>query len=116
MRLSILVFVALPVFACGKAAAPPADTKCRSDDDCVLHCQRRGDCCSNPYCDSAMHRLVADDARKFNQDNCKKDDFAKCPQIGSREPRDFAMVPKCRAQACVAEKVSTKDAASSLPQ
>lgn len=59
-----------------------------------------------------MHRVVADDARQFNEKNCKPDDRKNCPQIGSRIQPDYSVVPRCRANVCVAEKTPhKKDAA-----
>lgn len=100
-----LVVVALTFFgACKKTSAPPTDLRCQSDADCVVSCDRRGDCCNNPYCEAVLHRDVARDAQEWKRESCKQDDFDKCPQVGSRMPVSYAIVPTCQSGQCVAIK------------
>jgi hypothetical protein len=107
---------AIALVACKKTAATPSGPRtCTSDEECVFSCEPKGDCCHNPYCESAMHRDDAEEARAYNAEHCTPDDHAKCPVIGARGPRDYKAAPRCRSGACVTEKTPLADGAAPLP-
>jgi hypothetical protein len=96
--------------ACRKTTTlPPADIKCTSDDQCTISCDSRGGCCHAPCCSSVVHKDIAADAVAFNRENCTKDDFAKCPNVGGCVEEPFIVTPRCRAGACVGERVPRKE-------
>lgn len=110
-RLSSLFacFFALSLFvassSCKKTRTPTGPRACASDADCVVACESRTTCCRNPYCEDAQH---AEDAREIGEENqkrCTKKDFDECPVVGARMEVDYRVVPKCRASACIIEKV-----------
>jgi hypothetical protein len=90
---------------CKKTSTPSGPRTCAADSDCEISCDHAGDCCHFPYCESAQHRDDAKDAREANQKRCTPADQNQCPQIGSRMQVDYRVVPRCKASACVAEKV-----------
>ena len=98
------------VVACGSKATTPSPATCSVDGDCVIQCESKGDCCHNPYCESAQLASIARDATDYNQDHCTKADYDKCPRVGSRDGPDDKVVARCKAGACVAEHIPiTKD-------
>lgn len=108
-----LVACAIALVACKKTAESPAGPRqCKADDECVLSCDSKGDCCHDPYCEQAAHRDDAAEARAFNAERCTAEARARCPQIGARLPPDYAVTPRCRAGACVAEKTPLPDGAT----
>lgn len=110
-----LVTGAVALVACKKTAVTPDGPRaCTTDEECVFSCEPRGHCCHNPYCESAMHRDDAEDARTYNAKHCTADDRAKCPVIGGRGPRDYRAAPRCRAGACVTEKTPLADGSAPL--
>ncbi len=111
-----LVACAIALVACKKTAASPTGPRpCKADDECVLACESKGDCCHNPYCEQAAHRDDAKDAREHNEEHCTAKDRAMCPQIGARLPPDYTVTPRCRSGACVAEKTPLPDGSAAPP-
>lgn len=104
---ALAALAALAVGSCRKASSPQAPSRCVADDECIISCETAGDCCRDPYCEQTRHRDDAKAALEQNQSNCKKADYDLCPQVGSRNEAmiDYAVVPHCRAGACVVEKV-----------
>lgn len=106
---------AIALVACKKTPASPVGPReCKQDDECVFSCEPKGDCCHNPYCESAMHRDDAEEARAYNAEHCTAEDHAKCPVIGARGPRDYKATAKCRSGACVTEKTPLADGSAPL--
>ena len=100
LAFSLLVAV-LP--SCKKTASGPHP--CTADSECVIACESRASCCNNPYCEGAQHELDAREIREENQKRCTPKDRADCPVVGARAEVDYRVVPKCKASACVVEKV-----------
>jgi hypothetical protein len=103
LALSLLLLVS----TCKKAdspGAPLASGPCKSDDDCAFACERKGDCCHNPYCESPALASDARDAADYNRDHCTQADFEKCPRVGSRMELDYRLELHCRNATCVADK------------
>jgi hypothetical protein len=101
--LSLLIVVA----TCKKASPPGTPLAlgpCKSESDCVLACERKGDCCANPYCESPALASDAWDAAEYNRDHCTKADFEKCPRVGSRGKVDYTLALYCRNATCVVER------------
>lgn len=89
--------------SCKKTSTGPHP--CTADSECVIACESRSSCCHNPYCEGAQHELDAREIREENAKRCTPKDRADCPVIGARAEVDYRVVPKCKASACVAEKV-----------
>ncbi len=99
---------ALVVVACKGGSGTPGKATpgtCSSDDECTFSCQKKGECCRNPYCETPALASEARAADAYNQDHCKKADFERCPQVGSRMQVDYRLELHCRGGACVADKL-----------
>jgi len=80
------------------------DYSCASARDCVVSCDIPGSCCSEPCeCTRAYHKNELEAVRKRNEERCANKDVA-CVQADCPRP-DEDYVPRCRKEACVAEKV-----------
>jgi hypothetical protein len=109
------------VIGCKGASAPPPPpttpepvkaATCATDDDCIVSCATKGDCCANPYCESVQARSDALAALTYNDAHpCAKADTDKCPQVGSRMPPSYTITPRCKSGACVAEQTPVVAAA-----
>jgi hypothetical protein len=108
MRLALLL-----VLACGRSAPPEVDGTCKVDEDCVISCDIRGECCGNPYCETVLHRDVAAANVTFNQRECTAEKREHCPDIGARAKPSYRVVALCRAGTCIGERISTTVAAGS---
>ena len=106
-RLSCLLLLFFLLVAmtssCKKTSSGPHP--CTADSDCVVSCESRQSCCRNPYCENALHSQDAREIGEENRKRCTKDDFAQCPVVGARAEVDYRVVPKCKASACVIEKL-----------
>jgi hypothetical protein len=91
------------VSSCKKTSSGPRP--CAADTDCVLSCESRTSCCNDPYCEGAQHAEDDREIREENAKRCTQKDRASCPVIGARLEVDYRVVPKCKASACVVEKV-----------
>jgi hypothetical protein len=89
--------------SCKKTASGPR--ACTADRDCVIACESRTSCCDHPYCEGAQHAEDAREIREENAKRCTDKDRADCPDVGARAEVDYDVVPRCKASACVAERV-----------
>ena len=77
---------------------------CKSDDDCTLFCESKGDCCHDPYCENAALGAEARAIEAYNGDHCTDDQKRNCPQIGARADVSYTVAARCRSGTCVAER------------
>lgn len=91
------------VSSCKKTSSGPHP--CTADSECIIACESRGNCCNNPYCEQAQHSEDAREIRDENTKSCTPELRKDCPQVGARAEVDYRVVPKCKASACVVEKV-----------
>jgi hypothetical protein len=89
--------------SCKKTSSGPHP--CTVDSECVISCESRGNCCNNPYCEGAQHAADDREIREENSKRCTQADRKDCPVVGARMEVDYRIVPKCKASACIAEKV-----------
>jgi len=106
----VLLCTLLLATSCKKTSAPSGPHACKSDDECVVSCDHVGDCCHNPYCESAQHRDDANEARTENEKHCTADDRKHCPVIGARMQPTYSIALHCRDSGCVADQVPLADA------
>ncbi|MBI4954237.1 MAG: hypothetical protein HY908_19590 [Myxococcales bacterium] len=86
------------------SAARLSSTRCGTDADCVISCDREGECCTGGCgCETAVHRSVAEAAAAWRRSHCKGWDEDGCPTYDCDRPR-HRYVPVCRAGACVADE------------
>src|SRR5512146_1250706 len=107
------VIVLVMLVGCGNKATngPVVAEACKTDDDCAISCLSRESCCDNPYCENVTTLAEANAVRKVHARKCTKpEDYAMCPQIGSRMPVDYSFGARCRAGACVGERTPLVDA------
>src|SRR5260221_14151958 len=122
MRASIVVGVVLTFTACkhSKSEAPdnepdrgkpveatdvdrPAATgsSCSADSDCVISCDTKADCCSDPSCATAVMASAAQDVLTYRTAHCKDADNSKCPELPAPK---FTVRAACQTGKCVAIK------------
>jgi hypothetical protein len=108
MRVAWLVVV----FACGKGggSSPAIDTTCTSNDDCMISCISRDDCCGSPCpCYDAKHRAVVASIREHNERACEGQDRRNCPMVSCQSPIE-RVEARCKAGTCVAQVVEIASA------
>lgn len=107
MGRATVLFAAFFVLLCSAASckkSPAGPRSCTVDEDCVIACESRGNCCNAPYCEQAQHGADAREIREENTKSCTAELRKDCPQIGARAEVDYRVVAKCKASACVAER------------
>jgi hypothetical protein len=78
--------------------------RCVADDDCVVACDQRGDCCGEgPVCTMVQHRATAAANAAHNRKHCTDADRAGCNDVGTMRHRPPIPTPRCRAGVCVGE-------------
>lgn len=83
-----------------RSTAPPRlDAECKTDADCVVSCEKKGECCPMTGCENVVPRAGAIEAATFNRDNCDAEVRASCPR---ERPRDY-IVPRCKSGTCYGE-------------
>ncbi len=91
----------------------PHDAKayvCQTDADCVMSCESRDECCTNPCgCDTVRHKLEHADIQRHNRAECALDDV-DCPSAGACDPSYAYATPRCREGTCVAELPGSRQA------
>jgi hypothetical protein len=81
----------------------------------MISCESRGNCCNVPFCEDAETASIATDAHAYNQAHCTHADRLHCPVVGGRVTPTYDVHPRCRAGACVAEKVPKTKGEQLLP-
>ena len=104
---------AKPVAANPVAAKPAADAAapaevngfaCERNDDCVVSCVEKGDCCGQLcQCSNAYHKRELEAARKANSETCGKL-RRDCPVASCPAPTGD-LVPACVDKKCTAVEV-----------
>lgn len=121
MRFGVLAVLVLG-FACKKTehaaeGFTAGEGQCLVDHDCVISCDVRGECCVSPDCENVQHKDLAAANAAFNAKDCTDDKRKSCPDIGSRKPPNYRLVPKCQAGTCIGEKIpnAAPDGSSTTP-
>jgi hypothetical protein len=100
-----LLLVVIPAGACETKPPPRTETvSCKADADCVISCEKRDHCCDSPWCETVQHEAVAADTAAYNARECPKKKYT-CPDYGARAKPDYTIAPRCKAGACVGEKI-----------
>lgn len=83
---------------------PVTAATCVTDDDCIVSCATKGQCCNNPFCETAQARADVLAALTYNDAHpCAQAEIDKCPQVGGRLEPSYTITPRCKSGACVAE-------------
>jgi hypothetical protein len=118
MRASIVVGMVLVLAACNRDKAIPGQvategksvdvdrpaatgSTCGTDTDCVISCDTKADCCTDPGCTKAVMASAAQDVLTYRTAHCSQADIAKCPDIPAPK---FTIRAACEKGACVAIK------------
>src|SRR5688572_3893360 len=110
----IVLVAVLAAFACNPTTpSSTGATPCAVDSDCAWSCARRGDCCPSPCgCRIPMHEADKRAAEAHNREHCGSWTEEKCPTVGACGEPPPPEVLRCRAGACVSEKVPAAPSAT----
>src|SRR5258706_11935097 len=122
MRASIVVGVVLTFTACKHSKSEALDNEpdrgkpveatdvdrpaatgstCSADTDCVISCDTKADCCSDPGCATAVMATAAADVLTYRSAHCTDAQTKKCPDIPAPK---FTVRAACKQGACIAIK------------
>jgi len=83
---------------------PAASGGCSSDDECVISCDTKDDCCSDPACTKATTAAASQEVLTYRESHCTTELREKCPD--KAQPR-FTVRAACKEGKCVAIKHSS---------
>jgi hypothetical protein len=85
---------------------------CAADTDCVISCDTKADCCSDPGCAKAVMASAAADVLSYRSAHCTDAQTAKCPDIPAPK---FTVRAACKQGACVAIKHGASEQLAPAP-
>jgi len=77
--------------------SPVDEISCNKDKDCVITSYTY-DCCGDPCGGAIINRQTFEKRKQWTIDNCKPEDYAKCPQVNCKDVNEKAI---CGNNKCI---------------